>query len=112
MSETLDELARAQLAFTADGGRSDRIAACKAFLKEAMADLRARHDHGLSGLEVEHGRAAIIDAMISRLFEHAVGLYARSRGPAPAAASILALGGYGRAELAPWSDVDVMFLYP
>ena len=30
----------------------------------------------------------------------------------PAAVSMMALGGYGRSELAPWSDVDVMFLYP
>jgi len=112
MPESLDELARAHLAFTADGGRPDRIAACKGFLKEAMADLRARHDHGASGLEVEHGRAAIIDAMVSRLFDHATGLYSRATGPAPAAVSMLALGGYGRAELAPWSDIDVMFLYP
>src|SRR5208283_2077843 len=112
MPESLDELARAHLAFTADGGRPDRIGACKGFLKEAMADLRARHDHGVSGLEVEHGRAAIIDAMVSRLFDHAAGLYARTTGPAPAAVSMLALGGYGRAELAPWSDIDVMFLYP
>src|SRR5208283_5229418 len=112
MPESLDELARAHLAFTADGGRPDRIGACKGFLKEAMADLRARHDHGVSGLEVEHGRAAIIDAMVSRLFDHAAGLYARTTGPAPAAVSMLALGGYGRSELAPWSDVDVMFLYP
>jgi [protein-PII] uridylyltransferase len=91
---------------------ADRIAACKAFLRDAMADLRARHDMGASGLQVEHRRAAIIDALITRLFDHAIGLYARRRGPTPAAVSLIALGGYGRGELAPWSDVDVMFLYP
>ena len=62
MPDPLDDLARTRLSFAADGGRPERIAACKAFLKEAMADLRTRHDHGLSGLEVEHGRSAIIDA--------------------------------------------------
>ena len=112
MSDFLDELARARLAFNADSGGADRIAACKGFLREAMADLRARHDHGASGLEIEHGRAAIIDVMISQLFDHAIELYARTRGPTPAAVTMIALGGYGRGELAPWSDVDVMFLYP
>ena len=46
-----------------------------------MADLRARHDQGASGLEVEHGRSAIIDALISRLFDHAIALYASDQGP-------------------------------
>ena len=112
MSETLDDMARAQLAFTPETRGADRIAACKAFLAEAMADLRARHDQGASGLDVERGRAAIVDAMVSRLFDRAIALYAGSRGRMPAAVSMIALGGYGRRELAPWSDVDVMFLYP
>jgi [protein-PII] uridylyltransferase len=112
MPDSVDELARSLLAFPADAGRPDRIDSCKRFLKEAMADLRARHDHGASGLEIEHGRSAIIDAIILRLFDHAIETYARARGPAPAAVSMIALGGYGRRELAPWSDVDVMFLYP
>ena len=77
-----------------------------------MDELRSRHDQGASGLEVENGRSAIIDSLVSRLFDHAVALYASTRGPTPAAVSMMALGGYGRNELAPWSDIDVMFLYP
>ena len=112
MPENLDELAGRLLAFSADTSGADRTAACKLFLKEAMAELRARHDRGASGLEIEHGRSAIIDAMVSRLFDHAIGVYARTRGPMPAAVAMIALGGYGRSELAPWSDIDVMFLHP
>ncbi len=112
MAQTPDELARALPAFAPDMGGPDRIAACKGFLKEAMAELRVRHDEGESGLEIEHGRSAIIDVLISRLFEHAIELFASTQGPMPAAVSMMALGGYGRSELAPWSDVDVMFLYP
>jgi [protein-PII] uridylyltransferase len=112
MPETLDDMASALLMFGANANAGSRIASCKVFLKMAMADLRARHDLGASGLEVEHGRAAIIDAMVSRLFDHAVELYARTRGRMPAAVSMIALGGYGRSELAPWSDIDFMFLYP
>ena len=112
MPETLDELAGALLAFPDEISGVGRTASCKVFLKRAMAELRARHDAGGSGLEIEHGRAAIIDAMVSRLFAHAIELYARTRGRMPAAVSMIALGGYGRTELAPWSDIDVMFLYP
>jgi [protein-PII] uridylyltransferase len=112
MRRSLEELASAQLVFTPETTGPERVAACKGFIREAMADLRERHDHGGSGLEIENGRAAIIDALVYRLFDHAVGLYAQTRGPTPAAVSMLALGGYGRRELAPWSDIDVMFLYP
>ena len=83
MAKTLDELARSQLAFGPETSGAERIAACKAFLRDAMADLRARHDQGASGLEVEHGRAAIIDVLISRLFDHAIALYATPQGPHP-----------------------------
>ncbi len=112
MPRNLEELARAHLVFPQETGGAGRISACKAFLADAMADLRERHDQGASGLEVENGRAAIIDALVIRLFDHAIALYARRQGPTPAAVSLIALGGYGRCELAPWSDVDVMFLYP
>ncbi len=112
MPETLDELARSQLVFSAGDSAAERIAACKAFLKNAMADLRARHDSGAPGLEIAQGRASVIDAIVARLFDHAIESYARTRGPTPAAVAMMALGGYGRRELAPWSDVDIMFLYP
>jgi [protein-PII] uridylyltransferase len=112
MPETLDALARSRLTFAAHVTGAERIAACKSFLKEAMSDLRIRHDGGESGLEVAHGRSAIIDAMVSHLFADAIEGHARARGPTPAAVSLIALGGYGREELAPWSDVDIMFLYP
>jgi [protein-PII] uridylyltransferase len=112
MTEALDELASAVLSFSGETTGGARILACKTFLKKAMTDLRARHDAGASGLEIEHGRSEIIDAMVSRLFDHAIELYARTRGRMPAAVSLIALGGYGRGELAPWSDIDIMFLYP
>jgi [protein-PII] uridylyltransferase len=112
MPKTLDELASSQIAFSLVTGGAERLAACKGFLRDAMADLRAFHNQGASGLEVENGRSAIIDALISRLFNHAISLYAIRRGAMPAAVSVVALGGYGRSELAPWSDVDIMFLYP
>ncbi|HZZ20046.1 MAG TPA: [protein-PII] uridylyltransferase [Opitutaceae bacterium] len=112
MPTPLDELALAHLSFTADTSGAERIAGCKAFLKESMADLQTSHDLGANGMAVANGRSDIIDTLITRLFDHAVALYAQMTGPTPAAVSMLALGGYGRRELAPWSDVDVMFLYP
>lgn len=112
MPETLESLARAQLAFTAQTSDADRIAACKGFLKDTMAALRLRHDQGASGLDVVHGRTEIIDTMVTRLFEVAADHHSKTRPSPSVAVSLIALGGYGRRELAPWSDVDIMFLYP
>ena len=112
MAPSLHELDRSRLVFPPGTGGAERIAACKSFLKDAMADLKVRHDQGASGMEIENGRSAIIDLLISKLFDHAIGLYASTKGPTPAAVAMMALGGYGRSELAPWRDVDVMFLYP
>jgi len=88
-SEARLALARSQLAFDAGTTGPERIAACKALLRDAMADLRARHDQVASGLEIENGRAAVIDVLISKLFDHAISLYATRKGPTPAAVSLI-----------------------
>jgi [protein-PII] uridylyltransferase len=77
-----------------------------------MAALRSRHDAGASGGEITRGRADIMDAMLRHLFTYAEGSYVRRNGPMPMPVALIALGGYGRGELSPWSDLDVMFLFP
>src|SRR6185295_5961222 len=91
---------------------AERLAACKAFLQAEGAALRARHDAGATGLEIVHARAAFMDAMLARLFDHAVAGFTAANGKLPAPVALLALGGYGRGELNPLSDIDVMFLFP
>ena len=77
-----------------------------------MIGLRERHKAGSSGVTICRERAQIIDAMLSHLFDYALTTYTQTRGPLPAPVALVALGGYGRSELSPWSDVDVMFLFP
>ncbi|MEO7598846.1 MAG: DUF294 nucleotidyltransferase-like domain-containing protein, partial [Opitutus sp.] len=100
------------LAFTDTASPADRLAACKAYLQAEMAALRARHAAGASGLEVARGRAAFMDRMLQQLFEHAMSRYIARRGRPAAPVALIALGGYGRRELSPLSDIDVMFLFP
>lgn len=104
--------ARERLDFAPDAPRSERLAACKTFLRLESAMIRMRHDGGESGLPVAQARAAMVDVMLSHLFTHAVASYERTRGRLPAACALLALGGYGRGELSPLSDIDIMFLFP
>jgi [protein-PII] uridylyltransferase len=100
------------LSFAGESSGAERTVACKRFIKQTMASLRERHAHGASGLEIARGRSDAMDHMLTRLFEHALERRARKFGPPLTAVAMVALGGYGRRELSPWSDLDVMFLYP
>lgn len=104
--------ARERLDIPPDSPRADRLAACKAFLRLESAMIRMRHDGGESGLDVCRARAAMVDVMLAHLFDAAVAGYERAHGKLPAPCALLALGGYGRGELSPLSDIDIMFLFP
>ncbi len=112
MSGRLQNHARTRLDFEADAPAAQRLAACKTFLRLESAMIRMRHEAGEPGRAVAKARADMVDALLARLFDHAMAGYARQHGEPPAAVALLALGGYGRAELAPFSDIDIMFLFP
>lgn len=112
MSADIHQHASQHLAFVGDVPVADRLKACKEFLKQETAELRARHQAGAAGLDVAHDRAQTIDELLTHLFAYAMDSYQRRIGTLPAPVALIALGGYGRAELSPWSDVDVMFLFP
>lgn len=64
--------------------------------------IRDAHFSGAGGNDVVQRRTALIDRALKGIY----GLLSLS-GPMPA---LLAVGGYGRAELNPYSDIDIMFL--
>jgi len=112
MPDKIAHRASFSLNFTGDVPVPARLAACKEFLRVEMKSLRERHTAGAPGLTICRERAQIIDALLSHLFDYALRSYHQLHGIAPSPVALVALGGYGRGELSPWSDVDVMFLFP
>ncbi len=74
----------------------------RAFVEEESAVIREAHFSGSSGAEVVQRRTALIDRLLRAIYAEA--------SPAPSMPLLMAVGGYGRGELNPFSDIDVMFL--
>lgn len=104
--------ASAQLAFTAETTPAEKLAALKGFLKSGTEAILAEHRNGAPGLEVGKARSLMIDTLISNLAEPAIEGVQKLSSKSDLAVSVVALGGYGREELCPLSDIDIMFLYP
>ena len=83
----------------------------KTFLKVETHRLKLLHRAGGGGRTVCQARAAILDVMLRYLWDTAKSsLSGQAQKEFPALA-LVAIGGYGRAELNPHSDIDFMFLH-
>jgi [protein-PII] uridylyltransferase len=83
----------------------------KKFLKIEEHRLRLRHQYGGGGREICALRVELIDVLLQHIFDAAVNFSRQTRGTIPSPLTVIALGGYGRHELNPFSDVDIMFLH-
>ena len=73
--------------------------------------LQRYHQKGDSGLRLTRARSVILDVLVQNLFSFALQALEES-AERTKPMCILATGGYGRGELSPHSDIDLMFLYP
>ncbi len=92
--------------------RAALLPAVKTWIAGERAEIEAAHRAGASGLVVVARHADLVDAVICQLFWLADRVLPRSLTEQTEGCAVVALGGYGRRELNPASDVDVMFLYP
>jgi [protein-PII] uridylyltransferase len=83
----------------------------KKFLKVEEHRLRLRHQAGGGGREICAGRAELVDVLLRYAFGAASSVAVRENGEPEVPLALIALGGYGRGELNPFSDVDVMLLH-
>lgn len=108
----LHKHAQKRLVFDPGVSRNKQLPAYKRYIQLENEMLKRHHQNGDSGQEVCQARAAMVDVVIENLFLAALDLYATEHGSLPCKMAILATGGYGRRELNPHSDIDIMFLYP
>ena len=97
-------------------GRGDRksvLQLAKGACDEGRRELGRRLDAGASGAGVVAAQTSLIDQMLRILLEWAAHVVYPAPNPTTAGRlSLVAVGGYGRGELAPHSDIDILFLHP
>jgi len=96
-----------------DAKRADLIARLKAALNAGTQVIRGRFEKGASGADTVAAHSYLMDQLIRVLYDYATAhILARGVPTKGERISIVAIGGYGRGELAPLSDIDLLFLLP
>ena len=93
----------------------ERRARVLTVLKEALAkgraEVRRRFDRGATGRAVVRANAHLVDQIVRVVYDHAADdLYPLANPSKGEGLSLVAVGGYGRGEMAPQSDIDLLFL--
>ena len=79
--------------------------------RKGWDEVRRRFEHdGLLGIETAVQHAFLIDQIVRTLYDTGEKILPAAGKAAAEKISIVATGGYGRGRLAPFSDIDLMFL--
>jgi len=91
---------------------TDLLDVYRRFLKLEEHRLRLEHINGEGGRDLAQKRADVITVMLRHIWIRAWETHQRAHLEKPPRIALLAVGGFGRGELSPYSDIDILFLYP
>lgn len=92
--------------------RQERTASYREFYRLERLMIERYHRTGDSGLRVAETGAIILDVLLSEIFDAAQRLTRDRFEDCIGDVALIALGGYGRCEVCPFSDIDILLLYP
>ncbi|MBH0114817.1 [protein-PII] uridylyltransferase [Novosphingobium sp. YJ-S2-02] len=109
--QTIDKLVEA---YGPEKARRFVVEVLRTSLDQGRAEIAKRlHDKPSAGHEVAEAQAFLIDQILRVMHDHVVNhVYPATNRSKGERLTIMAVGGYGRGEMAPHSDVDIAFLTP
>jgi [protein-PII] uridylyltransferase len=109
-------LSAALSALAAESATPDRagiVALLRDALKRGRGEIQARFEAGGGAAHCIAEQCFLIDQLIRVLFDFVTEhVYPLANPTAGEKLAVVAVGGYGRGEMAPFSDVDLLFLLP
>lgn len=92
-------------------GLRSHVLAAKRTLAEGRERLKQRHRRGSPGVQVSQALTELFDSIVLGIYEQTLADLGPASDELADQVALVRHGGYGRADIAPYSDVDLMVLY-